>query len=152
MAAFRDNRIHMQFKWKTEFFRCWPQGNSRLNENKSIVFFRRSQIVLESVVMFGCGGYRKLNGCTSTCVTSQIEKDLSMQSSLSVTKLQNLKRIFDNGIILEWFSNTLQTLFYEIKNKKNSIISCDLNFTKSAWKNTLHCKWLCSSRTFDLYI
>lgn len=82
--------------------------------------------------MFGCGGYRKLNGCTSTCVTSQIEKDLSMQSSLSVTKLQNLKRIFDNGIFLEWFSNTSQTLFYEIKNKKISIISCDLNFTKSA--------------------
>ena len=132
MAAFRDNRIHMQFKWKTEFFRCGPQGNSRLNENKSIVFFRRSQLVLESVVMFGCGGYRKLNGCTSTCVTSQIEKDLSMQSSLSVTKLQNLKRVFDNGIVLEWFSNTSQTLFYEIKNKKISIISCDLNFTKSA--------------------
>lgn len=82
--------------------------------------------------MFGCGGYRKLNGCTSTCVTSRIEKDLSMQSSLSVTKLQNLKRIFDNGIFLEWFSNTSQTLFYEIKNKKISIISCDLNFTKSA--------------------
>lgn len=132
MAAFRDNRIHMQFKWKTEFFRCGPQGNSRLNENKSIVFFRRSQLVLESVVMFGCGGYRKLNGCTSTCVTSQIEKDLSMQSSLSVTKLQNLRE----SLIMAYFWSgfRIHRKHYSMKSKiRNiSIISWDLNFTKSA--------------------